>query len=58
VRDLLTIPGPRIGTWGTQCSFDFEALGEPGEFFGDLLGDMGVGVLGAENVVVAEEGAE
>ncbi len=38
--------------------FDFEAFGEAGELAGGILGDLGVGALGAEEVGVAEEGAE
>jgi hypothetical protein len=38
--------------------FEFEAFGKTAEKFGGFLGDLGVGVLGAEEVVVAEKGSE
>ena len=38
--------------------FEFEAFGETAEELGRLLRDLGVGVFGAEDVVIAEEGAE
>jgi hypothetical protein len=51
-----------VGDFFAGCAevavFEFEAFGEAAEEFGCFLGDQGVGVFGAEYVVIAKERAE